>query len=227
MRQDMQSQGRETERGFTLIEVLIASVLFAVGMIAAMAMQYTALGGYTSSRDTTNATQVGERVMQVIKAESQKWRGLNDIGSISNGVYQKSGSGYWDKASLLSAMDGSPWTWQAVFTQPVDARLSDAGARQYCAYVRGEEITDSSLSTPGGQTGIFRVQVAVVYPGPNGAFPNVASGKPFGECDDSSITNNLNPPSSPSTVPQLELDGYRVVHMGATVVQRRFLDFWG
>ncbi len=43
------------EKGFTLLEILIATVIFAVGMLAVAVMQTTAVRGNTLSRSLTEA----------------------------------------------------------------------------------------------------------------------------------------------------------------------------
>lgn len=220
---------RNTEGGFTLVEVLVASLIFAIGMIAAIAMQYSALGGYANARDVTQATDVGERVIHLLKQESQQWQTRNAINTMSNSVYKdsSSGPGFFPSDPLLKSLaSNSDWTWTPVFTEPVDVRLSDAGNRRYCAYIRGEEIPSPTASGPGQGSGVYRVHVAVVYPGPNQAFGGSGD---FGECDRDPVMNNLEPkpwksPSKSASVSDLESNGYRVVFTGTQVIMRNFLD---
>jgi prepilin-type N-terminal cleavage/methylation domain-containing protein len=200
---------RPPARGFTLIEVLVASVLFAIGMLAAMAMQYTALGGFGNSRDVTNAAKVGDRVLNMMRAESQQWSsGTRPSGTTA--VYDDSN----DQNTYFNdpMIDGLTWDWSAVFASPVDVRLTDAGPRRYCAYARGGEMS--------GADGIMQVQIAVVYPGPNGVFPDNDC-QPQGGPD---ITGNLDPSSSP---PALEVEtGFRAVYTGGIINRRDYLDFF-
>lgn len=194
-------------RGFTLIEVLVASVLFAIGMLAAMAMQYTALGGFGNSRDVSNAAKVGDRVLNLMRAESQQWvDGTNP--SSTTAVYDDTSNTYFNDPVL----DSLTWDWSAVFESPVDVRLTDAGPRRYCAYARGSTMTNVD--------GIVQVQVAVVYPGPNGVFPGNNCVPQSGP----DITGNLDPSSSP---PALETNtGFRAVYTGGIINRRDYLDFF-
>jgi len=217
--------GPEVDAGFTLVEVLVASLLFAIGMIGAVAMQYTALGGFANSRDVSRAADVGERVIHILKQESQQWQTANEITTMSRGVYndKSSGPGYFASGSLLKTLAaGGDYNWHPVFENPVDVRLSDAGARRYCAYFRGEEIpnpTGASGASTG--SGIYRIQIAVVYPGPNRVFPG---GGEVGECASDRITDNLEPKRwDDTTISDLESEGYRAVFMGTQIILRNFL----
>ena len=217
------AQPPAAQQGFTLVEVLIASFLFAVGMVAAMAMQYTALGGYTNARDLTNATDLSERVIELMKAESQQWRQGDPKAAISSPVYATATDNKFMNTPLVATIDssGSRTEWQSVFTEPVDSKMSTSGARRFCAYVRGGELKDSSMS---GGTGIFQIQVVVVYPGSEKTFPGAGSSAPFGKCDKAVVKDHLNPPKRTSTDPApLELNGYRGVYMGTQIVLRRYL----
>ncbi len=53
--------------GFTLIEVMISLVVLMVGMLGVMGMQYYAITGNTSSRDLTNATNLGLDLIEQLK----------------------------------------------------------------------------------------------------------------------------------------------------------------
>ncbi|MFB6264296.1 MAG: prepilin-type N-terminal cleavage/methylation domain-containing protein [Bradymonadaceae bacterium] len=231
MKGQRQTRGRA---GFTLVEVMVASLIFAVGMLGVLAMQYQALSGYTFSRDLTGATQVGRRVVEFMKAESHHWRqhkSLTQKGKFEP-VYKKK-SGYWHHDSLLRAVVDNAWTWQSVFTEPVDIRLSDAGARRYCVFLRGDELQDPKKAGS-ASTGIVQVQVAVVFPGGDRMFPGATQSKPAGTCSgqvsvsggQKSLTSIIDPVEK-GKIPEYEKAGFRVVHMGATIVQRKHLERGG
>lgn len=225
MRQTSPTDEVPTDRGFTLVEVLVASLIFAIGMIGAIAMQYSALGGVASSRDVSRAADVGERVIHLLKQESQQWQTIDAVkNDMSDSVYEdgSSGPGYFVSGSLLNTLaTGTDWNWHPVFTKPVDVRLSDAGNRRYCAYIRGESIPNPTSTTPGRDSGVYRIQVAVVYPGPNRVFPGSGD---VGECDQSTITDNLEPKVwNDTTASDLETSGYRAIFMGTQIILRNFL----
>lgn len=228
---------KETDRqivggdGFTLIEVMVASLVFAIGMLGVLAMQYTALGGYTFSRDLTGATQVGRRIAEIAQAESQQWRSRDSLAQTGTvGSVYTTSNGYWNHDSLLQAVVDDEWAWQTVFAEPVDIRLSDAGNRRYCVYLRGGELADPNRAGASSSTGIIQMQIAVAFPDGDGMFPGVSSSRPAGSCSgqvDVSGTEkrliDVIDPVEKGSVPTYEKAGFSAVHLGTTIVQRKHL----
>jgi type IV pilus assembly protein PilV len=61
---------RNQQQGFTLIEVMIAITLLAVGILAAASMQITALGGnHLAIRTTTASTLAGATIEELMSLE--------------------------------------------------------------------------------------------------------------------------------------------------------------
>jgi len=56
------------EEGFTLIEVLIAMAIFAVGILALAGLQVTYIGGNASAQMQTEATALGAQVIEQLKS---------------------------------------------------------------------------------------------------------------------------------------------------------------
>jgi prepilin-type N-terminal cleavage/methylation domain-containing protein len=202
----MKTNRRRTQRGFSLIELLIAMVVLAIGIMATMAMQFIALAGYSAARDGTAAADVGRAVEQRLKAEILQWSPTpgaeSALGEIDP-IYEYDDV-YVDE-SLLSLVDGSEWVWQPVFIRPVDHRLTVQGQQRYCAYVSGGRIRMNSRVLDA-----YRVQIAVVYPAARGTFATTA--EPQGICPD--LGNDKLDPSSPNT---LEIDGLRAQYFGTVV----------
>jgi type IV pilus assembly protein PilV len=69
----------QTERGFTILEVLIATVIIGIGLVAMMAMQVAFLSGTTTARDTTIATALGESMVEQFRMEGGGWNSRNPI----------------------------------------------------------------------------------------------------------------------------------------------------
>lgn len=167
------------QRGFSLLELLIAMVVLAIGILATMAMQFSALAGFTSARETTGASEMARTVEQMIRTEARHWE-------IQGGA-AAAPSGYTDGPEFVAAMLTSPGSW--VLPQnvngPVTSRFNeensaDDGPRRFCIYVAGEEMPEDE--------DYMRVAIAVVYPGSNSTFP----GGGAGTCDDGNIMTNLN-----------------------------------
>ena len=82
------------ESGFTLIEVLIAVFLLAVGMMSAASMQMTAISGNKFSKDTSLAIELAEEMIDRIRINSgrepHKYNGIdtgaNNCSSYSDPV---------------------------------------------------------------------------------------------------------------------------------------------
>ena len=62
------------EEGFTLIEVLIAMAIFAVGILALAGLQVTYIGGNASAQMQTEATALGAQVIEHLKSLPLKLR---------------------------------------------------------------------------------------------------------------------------------------------------------
>ncbi len=67
---------RQGRRGFTLLEVLIAVAILAIGLVAMMAMQVSFVQGTTMARDTTVALELGEMVVEQMRTEGAMWSNI-------------------------------------------------------------------------------------------------------------------------------------------------------
>ncbi len=188
-------------RGFSLIELMIAMVVLAIGVLATMAMQFSALDGYSTAREVTGSVEAARTVEQLIRAEARQWNSDQDpTASTVESVHEG-----FDRGVLAEALanDGS-WV-EAPMAQPVTQRLndpettSDDGPGRFCIYLRARSF--------GGQDypDYTQVQVAVVYP---------RQGERFGNgCGANEVMGNL----GRSQVQDLELEGYRVNYFQAGV----------
>ncbi|MGA9476566.1 MAG: prepilin-type N-terminal cleavage/methylation domain-containing protein, partial [Desulfobacterales bacterium] len=60
---------RATDRnGFALIEVLMAMVIFTVGILALTGLQITTISGNAEARMQTEATAIGARVVEQLRS---------------------------------------------------------------------------------------------------------------------------------------------------------------
>jgi len=57
-----------SERGFTLVEVLIALTIFAIGLLALASMQVTALRGNSNAQIVTDATALAEGTLEWLQS---------------------------------------------------------------------------------------------------------------------------------------------------------------
>ncbi|MGM0557984.1 MAG: type IV pilus modification PilV family protein [Myxococcota bacterium] len=200
----------ETGRaGFTLVEILIAMLILAIGIMATLSMQFTALGGAAEARDNTNASQIGKRVLHVMRTEAQAWRNGTISADLASQPAYKDVK--FENTPLLQNTVGNNWAWTRVFSEPVDVRLSDSGNRRYCAYTRGGYMEGNAAS------GVAKLQIAVVYPGANETFPD-------GECfatGDSIISDQLDP--SLAAEDSIQIEGFRANYFGGVITRRGYL----
>lgn len=210
--------------GFSLVEVLIAALIFAVGMIAVIGMQYTALGGYGNARDITQATQFGQRVVELMHLEAQNWTGGPTAGSRDlDFPYDEDLDGDGDDEvatndpdSILEMADNSFDEWTSVFSEPLNTQLGSAPPAKYCVYVRGNMVSGGGLSSDSLQ----RVHLAVVYPGVGVNHGDECADTGSDLCSSGSSCLEPDPSDPPSTA---ETEGWRVVYMGTVVRERGYL----
>lgn len=73
-RQRRCQRGRSGSDGFTLVEMLVALTVFAIGMLSLSAMLLTALEGENRGRHTTQAAAIAESRME--RLQRQSWTAL-------------------------------------------------------------------------------------------------------------------------------------------------------
>ena len=67
--QRQQYRSAITDRGFTLIEVLVAIAIFAVGILAVAKMQYWTVRNNTTGNITTQATMLARQQIEALKSQ--------------------------------------------------------------------------------------------------------------------------------------------------------------
>lgn len=209
---------RSGRAGFTLVEILVAMLVLAVGVLGALSIQFSALDGAVASRDLTTASDVAQRIDHIMNVEAQVWR-QGDLGSSFAGssAYDSSDANWAVNSMLEAAVRGSN-AWVSLFEVPVDARLSDDGNQRYCAYVRGRYLENRRDTGDHRDQSMYRAHIAVVYPGSGGSFED-------GECPGSGDEpiSDMEPKQSPDERGSLEREGYRAVHLGTIITRRGHL----
>jgi prepilin-type N-terminal cleavage/methylation domain-containing protein len=188
--------------GFTLVELLISMLVLAIGIMAVLAMQFTALGSSMISRDNANAADIAQRVMHIIRVEGQQWRNANLAIDVSKAAYDESA---FSSSPLLPNIVGSGFT--SLFTEPLDARMSTRGVTRYCAFGRADEMT----------TDLYHIQIAVVFPAANGVIADDDCAALTGEFD---LDPSLNPVDDRT---HAQRNGYRVQYFDTHIARRGHL----
>lgn len=203
--------------GFTLVELMVSMVVLGIGIMATMAMQYSSLAGAMISRDNSNAADVGQRVIEIMQAESQQWRNgsVNADQAYDGNTMSALNS---SSASFLGLAVGAAPTptdwedWTSVFESPVNARLLAEGATRFCVYVRGGAVDiDAQL---------LIVHVAVVFPSANQIIPQNKCAQIPGTRQDQ-LDPSIDPEDDNNS---LQMLGYRVQFFGTQIARKDYLN---
>ncbi len=191
-------RGSVDEQGFSLIELMIAMVVLAIGILATMAMQFSALAGYSSAREMTGANELARTVEQMIHIEAR---------SMDSGAFGSTHQAFANQPRFFDLIDGGTgWTLATEGNEPVTFRNSAGEQERFCVYVAGGDLSGIGAINPNNPDADFiRIAIAVVYPASGQTFPN--------GCNDNRITNNLD--STARTT--LETNGFRAVHLTSGV----------
>jgi prepilin-type N-terminal cleavage/methylation domain-containing protein len=149
---------RRMARGFTLIEVLIALLVFMVAMLGLVALQRASISGANIGREQTAAVNLARYVMTWLESEAATWP-IADPGATPSEV------GF----PLLSRGISTADTWQTLSSTDVrfDAHLEHSGTplytasvdtAQYCVHYRVKP-----LGNPDDQVA-YQVWVRVTWP---------------------------------------------------------------
>ena len=139
-------------RGFTLVELLVASAIGIVGLYASLTMAMYALHANQERRDAIAAEQLAEHLLSTIQAEAVLW---TDKRTDTNGYYVAepftSGDGNqtaWlimhgtaELADKRVGRMGNDPVWDPGITREIKEEL----ATRYCAFWRLTYVTDSLL----------------------------------------------------------------------------------
>jgi prepilin-type N-terminal cleavage/methylation domain-containing protein len=138
--------------GFTILEVLIATVVLAIGLTAMMGMQIAYVNGSNSAKDTQMATAIAQSIAEQLKSEAATWT-RNRSPQLDSTRHRR-----------LKRLVDAPNTYHNVFGgRPVNpnvlplhednedyvdsSRVNDrarVGAR-YCIDVQGRKLTDTVI----------------------------------------------------------------------------------
>jgi len=165
----MNSDGRS--RGFSLIEVLIALAVLAVGLLAVARLQTAAINSLSFSRHLSTATQLAEQQIEFLRSLPYNAIDETDIPQDQFGANIQSCQGSWcalspplTDASSASTSDGMPGPWHQPTTNPVNAIGQAASPGEMTFYIRwrverGPDTIQSTFVFPHYGQAHIRVQV--------------------------------------------------------------------
>lgn len=153
---------RRGSGGFTLIEMMMAMTITAVGLFSIIQSQYVAMRGHAMARERMEATMIAQGVMGEIRAQALGWSAMP--GSIASSLITAAIPGIIPSAPPAVGVD-IPFTdlrpWPSYFNRLIAPAASTARDLAYRINVRGE----SSQNTTNVLRALYRVHY-VMYPLP-------------------------------------------------------------
>jgi len=151
------------ERGFTLLEVMIAIVLITVGLLAAADSFPRLTAASLYGKDQTRGASLAQQQMEVYRntATSALASLVGDYGTVASGYFDQNGASTTQTAAYFTRdVQIQYWTWSVstnAFVQPASPYVVPAGSYVYRISiathwpVRGQTIfTSGNVSSPNG-----------------------------------------------------------------------------
>lgn len=215
-------------KGFTLIEVIIAILILSISTLVVIAMQTSTLRGYRSIRDTDEATTIAHRTADLLHINALQWRDSSASGNpFPNAPYIAGTAPFENTVNPLDSILTNPWQWQTLSEFPVNAALSSTAGGRHCIYVRGG-LFGGVLRTQNAAgvlepSPAMQAQIVVVSAGSKGRIASCVlgvGGAPY-EMEDL----NFNAGTAGADFPlggNLEIEGFRPTYYATMIFQRTF-----
>lgn len=141
----MSKRLRREQRGYTMIEVMMALGLLAVGATGIVAMEKAAVVGNAAARSVATATALGERWIERLRADAMVWNSTAPLSDL-------------DDTRWLKTVTLTPGIWTqpvevpgeaAPYADPLGADLilaADPSPVAYCTHVMYRQITPKMIN---------------------------------------------------------------------------------
>jgi prepilin-type N-terminal cleavage/methylation domain-containing protein len=110
-----------SEKGFTLIEVLIALVVFSIGIMAVMSMIMAAMNGYSRARKST--VEVNRTSLNLESVKQAGYTELAEFSNIQGGILENTENAVVRGTQLVvmenDAIHGSRGAYQIFYIKPL------------------------------------------------------------------------------------------------------------
>ncbi len=159
---------RARSRGYTVVEVLSAMTLFAIGAAGVIAMQRVTIKGGTDARRFDVATNIAREWQHRLQVDSFRWTAPNSVETTSN----RSTRTLWLRT--VEDTNGSPPAWRVPErgSQPIPGYSSAFDAmgrdvdikdeeRLFCVQYRLSWIAPETTSAA---TALIRAEIRVFWP---------------------------------------------------------------
>jgi len=169
MRAANQSNQQHAQAGFSMVEMLMAAFILAVGILGLTMLQTMSLKASRGSQSLTNALQIADRALDQIENEGRlSWLNITDTnlavpGTVSGLSYVGKGTQYMGyREEVIEVEDPVDPLIKAMQVRlvpatdaPVGSKPALSGAIRYVA-----TITEGAATAAGtGQTSTYSVQV--------------------------------------------------------------------
>jgi type IV pilus assembly protein PilV len=196
-----QREGGKTSRGYTVIEVMIALTLLAVGTSGIIAMQKVTAIANRDAKTLVSATQVGRTWLERLRVDATQWNHpsrLSDASDLADTRWLKTVNGVWFRPA--DDLAGSP-TADALGN---DVRDTDLANGIFCTNIRLTWLYGPPPTTPPPY--LIRAEVRVYWLRAGGG-GSVEAGKTI--CDPGIDITNVAP----------SLERYHFVYLTTALAQ--------
>jgi type II secretory pathway pseudopilin PulG len=165
----------KSSSGFTIIEVMIALIVFMVAVLGLVSLQRASIAGTDRGRQHTAGVNIARYFLNELKVEISNWEefapdnvpaNCAPVGAVANNLPLL--------ARALEATCLGPWTLLDAGTTRVDEFLghedmdsqgNDSNSH-YCVHYRVSPFPPASVANPGPAALVWQVQVRVAWAKP-------------------------------------------------------------
>lgn len=159
--------------GFTIVEVMIALIVFMVAVMGLVSLQRASIAGTDRGRQHTAGVNIARYFLNELKVEISNWEESAPGQAPANCAPETEVSNNLPLlARALEATCLGPWTLLSDSTTRVDEFLghedmtdNDSNS-QYCVHYRVAPFPPHSVKTPGPEALVWQVQVRVAWAKP-------------------------------------------------------------
>jgi prepilin-type N-terminal cleavage/methylation domain-containing protein len=155
---------RARRRGYTLVELMMAIAVFAIGVSGIIAMQKVAAAANEHSKALSVATNIAQAWLDVLKADSSLYSQANLLTNTQLlGQITANNSAWFRPAWNATKTIGAAFD---ALGKPIDETTDDPSTAQFCVHLR---LTQLYPNSPG--MNVMRTEVRVFWPRADAIFP--------------------------------------------------------
>jgi prepilin-type N-terminal cleavage/methylation domain-containing protein len=139
-------------RGYTLVELMMAITVFAIGVMGIAAMQKITLGSNLHAKKLATATHIAQSWQERLAADGSLW--LAEAPNASRTQWLDNPTGNWMRAPSDAEFGPS--------FGPLGEYVSNPGEAYFCVNIRLSSMSSAGTALPGN--GLVRSEVLVFWP---------------------------------------------------------------